>query len=398
MNSKKIIYLDNAATTKVKKETVDVMNTYFERNYGNPSSIYEFGMESGKEMERGRAVIAKMLNCSPEEIYFTSGGTESDNWAIKGLCFNENYKGKHIITSVIEHPAVYNTTKYLEKMGYEISYIEVNKSGLINLRQLQNAIRKDTILISVMTANNELGTIQPIYDIGKIAAANNILFHTDAVQAFAHIPIDVRRGNINLLSASSHKFGGPKGVGFLYVEKGVKIQSFIHGGEQEKGLRAGTGNVSGIAGMTTAAEYHFANMDNIMRYESMLRNYMIKRILQEIPFSYLNGHASNRLPGNVNISFAYADGGAILEMLDMEGICVSTGSACSSKSSEPSRTLKAIGLDDDMAHSSVRFTLSESNTREEIDYCINVLKDVVEQLRGKTSKYREKLVEFHERF
>ncbi len=391
MQTKNIIYLDNAATTRVRKEAVLAMEPYFSQYYGNPSSSYEFGMISDNVMETGRKVLSEVIHCNPDEIYYTSGGTESDNWAITGSAFANYEKGNHIITSKIEHPAVKNACEYLKSFGFDISYIDVDNKGMIRLDQLERAIRKETTLISVMTANNEIGTIQPIEEIGRIARKHQILFHTDAVQAFCHIPIDVRKAGIDMLSVSSHKFGGPKGVGFLYIKKGTEILPFMNGGHQENNMRAGTGNVPGVAGMTEAAGYVSENLGNLMRYEIMLRNYMIRRIFQEIPFCRLNGHESKRLPGNINISFEYADGGALLGLLDLRGICVSTGSACSAKTSTPSEVLKAIGLSDEMAHSSIRISLSALNTREEIDYVIQSLKEDVQELRQKSSKYQEKM-------
>lgn len=391
MKTKNIIYLDNAATTQVRRETIQAMEPYFEQYYGNPSSSYEFGMMAGQVMDSGRKVLADIIHCNPEEIYYTSGGTESDNWALIGTAFANYGRGNHIITSKIEHPAVKNTCEYLKQFGFEITYVDVDRSGMIRVDQLEKAIRRETILISVMTANNEIGSIQPIGEIGKIAERYNILFHTDAVQAFCHIPIDVGKSGIHMLSASSHKFGGPKGAGFLYIKKGTVILPFMNGGHQENDMRAGTGNVPGVVGMTRAAEYASENLDNNMRYETMLRNYMIRRIRKEIPFCRLNGHESKRLPGNINISFDYVDGGTLLGLLDLRGICVSTGSACSAKSSSPSEVLKAIGLSDDMARGSIRITLSSLNTREEIDYVIEALKADIKELRQKSSMFEEKM-------
>lgn len=391
MKEKNIIYLDNAATTRVRREAVEAMEPYFEQYYGNPSSSYEFGMMAGQAMESGRKVLADMIHCNPEEIYYTSGGTESDNWALIGSAFANYGKGNHIITSKIEHPAVKKACGYLQQFGFDISYIDVDRNGIIRLDQLERGVKKETILISVMTANNEIGSIQPITEIGKIAERHGILFHTDAVQAFCHIPVDVEKAKVHMLSASSHKFGGPKGIGFLYIKKGTVILPFMHGGHQENGMRAGTGNVSGVVGMTCAAKYAWENLENSMRYETMLRNYMIRRILREIPMCRLNGHESKRLPGNINISFDFVDGGALLGLLDLQGICVSTGSACSARSSSPSEVLKAIGLSDDAAHGSIRISLSALNTREEIDYVIEMLKKSVRELRQKSSHYQDKM-------
>lgn len=392
---KRLIYLDNAATTPVSRDTLEVMRPYFIRSFGNPSSSYAFGMESDAVMEQGRTILAGILNARPEEIYYTSGGTESDNWALKGVAFAQYEKGNHIITTKIEHPAIKNTCKYLEEFGFEITWLDVDKDGIVKLEELEQAIRKDTILISVMTGNNEIGSIQPIEQIGKLAHKHNILFHTDAVQAFCHIPIDVQKAEIDLLSASSHKFGGPKGMGFLYIREGTPILAFMNGGHQERNRRAGTGNVPGVAGMTYAANMAWKNIENRMQYETMLRNYTIRRILTEIPMTRLNGHETKRLPGNINISFSYADGGTLLGMLDMKGICVSTGSACSAKNNAPSEVLKAIGLSDELAHSSIRITLSATNTREEMDYAIENLKRAVRELREKSSSFHEKMNNFY---
>lgn len=385
-NNTRVVYLDNAATTKVNREALYAMKPYFDQFYGNPSSIYEFGMISKNAMENGRQILAKMINCEPEEIYFTSGGTESDNWALNGIAFGNYHRGKHIITTAIEHPAVKNTCAYLKKYGFQITYIDVDRDGVVNLNQLQSAIRRDTILISVMTANNEIGTIQPIEEIGEIARRKHIIFHTDAVQAFGHLPIDVKKWNVDLLSVSSHKFGGPKGVGFLYIKKDTEIIPFMNGGHQEQGMRAGTGNVTGVAGMCGAAKYAWENMENIRNYEIMLRDYMIRRLLKEVPDCHLNGHVSKRLPGNINLSFDYVDGASLLVLLDMKGICVSTGSACSAGENEPSQVLKAIGLSDEQAYGSIRITLSAENTREEIDYTIEKIKESVQELRKKMTK------------
>ncbi len=383
MNRRKIIYMDNAATTKMSRDTLAAMEPYFAKEYANPSSAYEFGMTAEKSMEHARREIASVLNCLPEEIYFTSGGTESDNWAIMGAAFAGFQKGNHIITTKIEHPAVKNTCRYLEHFGFDITWMDVDRNGFVKPEEIEKAVRKDTILISVMTANNEIGTIQPVYEIGKIAKHHKVIFHTDAVQAFCHIPIDVEQIQADLLSGSSHKFGGPKGMGFLYIRKGTEINSYMHGGHQERGMRAGTGNVPGAVGMGKAAAVAWKNMDNIIRYETMLRNYMIKRILAEIPRCRLNGDGQQRLPGNINMAFEGVDGGTLAGMLDMKGICISTGSACSSGSSKASEVLTAIGLSEDMVHSSVRITISILNTREEADYVIETLKTAISELRKK---------------
>lgn len=391
MKEKNIIYLDNAATTYMRKQTVLAMEPYFTTKYGNPSSAHEFGMEADRVMNYGRQTLADILNAESEEIYFTSGGTESDNWALYGCAYANKKKGRHIITSVLEHPAVLSTCKWLEQLGFEVTYLGVNTDGVISLEELEHAIRKDTILISIMTANNEIGTIQPIEEIGRIAKKHGVLFHTDAVQAFCHIPIDVKRAHIDLLSVSSHKFGGPKGMGFLYIRKGVEITPFMHGGHQENGMRAGTGNVPGVVGMTKAAEYAALHMKECMKRETMLRSYLFRRIINEIPFVKLNGSWENRLPGNLNLCFAYVDGGTLLEMLDMKGICVSTGSACASGEAGPSGVLKAIGLSDELAYSAIRMTLSSENTREDMDRTADVLKETVWELRCKSAAFMQKI-------
>lgn len=383
MWKKRFVYLDNAATTRVRPEAMQAMQPYFQWYYGNPSSSYEFGTMANKVLEEGRTVLSGMLHAKPEEIYYTSGGTESDNWALLGVALANFGRGNHIITSRIEHPAILNTCEHLKRYGFQISYIDVNKEGVVDLEKLKKAIRRETVLITIMTANNEVGTIQPVSEIGKIARRNQIIFHTDAVQAFAHIPIDVEAQKIDMLSVSSHKFGGPKGTGFLYVREGVTVIPFMHGGHQENNMRAGTGNVTGIAGMTAAAGYASEHMAETMKYETGLRDYMIRRILQEIPDTKLNGSKTNRLPGNVHVSFAGVDGGTLQAMLDMRGICVSTGSACSSKSQEPSEVLKAMGMSDEQAYSAIRITLSGHNTREEIDYTVEEIKSCVTELRKK---------------
>ncbi len=384
MWKKRFVYLDNAATTRVCDSAYQAMQPYLRMNYANPSAGYEFGNMANQVLEYGRNQLADILDGKPEEIYYTSGGTESDNWALTGVALANAGKGNHIITSAIEHPAVMNTCVNLERYGFKISYIDVSKEGIINIEQLKRNICRETILISVMMANNEIGTIEPIAEIGRIAHRYGILLHTDAVQAFGHIPIDVGEQEIDLLSVSSHKFGGPKGVGFLYVRNGVAIMPYMHGGHQEQGLRAGTGNVSGIAGMTAAARNAWENMEKISRYERWMRDYMEHRLLKEIPSVTVNGKCKNRLPGNLNICIDGADGGTLQAMLDMKGICVSTGSACSSGSGEPSVVLKAIGLSDEKAYNSIRISISYHNTREEIDYAIEQIKQCVKELRMKS--------------
>ena len=385
----KIIYLDNAATTKTSPQVVNAMLPYFTEKYGNASSIYQMGAESKQAITRSRDIIAESLHAKPEEIYFTAGGSESDNWALIATAESYEEKGKHIITSKIEHHAILHTCQYLEKRGYEITYLDVDENGIIKLEDLKKAIRTDTILISIMYANNEIGTIQPIAEIGRIARENRILFHTDAVQAYGHVPIDVDELSIDMLSASGHKFNGPKGVGFLYIRKGVKIRAFIHGGAQERNRRAGTENVPGIVGLGAAAECAFAQMDERMEKVSKLRDYLIERIEKEIPYCRLNGDRIKRLPNNVNFSFRFIEGESLLIMLDMKGICASSGSACTSGSLDPSHVLLAIGLPHEIAHGSLRLTLSEENTMEEMDYVIDVIKEVVDRLRQMSPLYED---------
>lgn len=377
-----MIYLDNAATTRVKNDVLKEMLPWFSEDYCNPSAVYTFA-DKGKEAivtARGRA--AKIIGASPAEIYFTSGGTEADNWAIKSVAETLAAKGKHIITSKIEHHAVLHTCEYLEKHGYEVTYLDVDKYGTVNPDSVKAAIRPDTILISVMTANNEIGTVEPIAEIGKIAHDNGILFHTDAVQAYGHIPIDVTKMNIDLLSASGHKLGGPKGVGILYVKKGVRLCPFMHGGAQERGMRAGTSNVPGIVGFGKAAQLAGESMAEHTEYERTLRDRLIKRVLSEIPGSYLNGHETQRLPGNTNFSFDGVEGESVLVLLDSLGICASSGSACTSGSLDPSHVLLAIGMSETLARSSLRLTLSDENTIDEIDFTVDELKKTFKKLRG----------------
>ncbi|MBQ3665419.1 MAG: cysteine desulfurase [Lachnospiraceae bacterium] len=376
-----IIYMDNAATTKTRPEVVEEMLKYFTILYGNPSSVYEFAGKSRDAIENARQMIASTLGAKPNEIYFTSGGTESDNWALRAVAKAYKRKGRHIITSKIEHHAILNTAKNLEDLDYQISYIDVDEYGVIKLQRLKENIKDDTILISVMTANNEIGTIQPIDEIGRIAKSKNVIFHTDAVQYYCHLPIDVKKSNIDLLSASAHKFNGPKGVGFLYISENLKMVPLIFGGSQESGLRAGTQNVPSIVGMAKAAEIAHKEMNERIRTEIMNREYFIGRILREIPYTRLNGARKNRLPGNMNFSFQFVQSFELLAMLDMEGICVSAGSACSSESKEASHVLTAIGLDDDLAHASLRFTISEETTKDEIDHVIETLKKLIAKMR-----------------
>ena len=362
-----MIYLDNAATTKTAPEVVDAMLPYFSEYYGNASTIYSLGAESKKAMDHARQTIADSLGAKPEEIYFTAGGSESDNWALKATAEAYASKGKHIITTKIEHHAILHTCEYLEKRGFEITYLNVDRDGLISLDELKAAIRPDTILISVMFANNEIGTIEPIAEIGEIAKEHGVLFHTDAVQAYAQVPINVDEMHIDMLSASGHKLNGPKGIGFLYIRKGVKIRSFVHGGAQERSRRAGTENIPGIVGLGAAVERAMRIMDTKTRKEIELRDYLIGRLENEIPHCWLNGHRTKRLPNNINFSFLFIEGESMLIMLDMKGICASSGSACTSGSLDPSHVLLAIGLKHEEAHGSLRLTLSEESTKEEMD-------------------------------
>lgn len=383
-----MIYLDNAATTKVNKKVLESMMPYFSEIYCNPSAAYSFATKGRIAIEEARNYAAKLIGASDMEIYFTSGGSESDNWAIKAVAESFSDKGKHIITTKIEHHAVLHTCEYLERHGFDITYLNVDSDGKVRLDELKKSIREDTILISVMTANNEIGTIQPVAEIGKIAHEKGILFHTDAVQAYGHIPINVDEMNIDLLSASGHKFNGPKGVGIMYIRKGVKIRSFIHGGSQERGRRAGTYNVPGIAGLGTAAKLAMENMAKCAEKEKELRDYFIDRISAEIPYTVLNGHREDRLPNNINFCFRFVEGESVLIMLDQAGICASSGSACTSGAIDPSHVLRAIGLSDEMAHESLRLTLSYENTKEEIDTVVGELKRIVERLRGMSPAYK----------
>ena len=385
----RIIYLDNAATTKTAPEVVEAMLPYFTENYGNPSAIYGIGASNKEAIQAARAQIAQVLGAKDNEIYFTAGGSESDNWALKAACEAYEDKGKHIITTKIEHHAILHTCEYLEKRGYEVSYIDVDEDGTVKLDELEAAIRPDTILISVMFANNEIGTIQPIREIGEIARRHGILFHTDAVQAFGQVPINVDELHIDMLSSSAHKLHGPKGIGFLYIRKGVKIRSFIHGGAQERKRRAGTENVPGIIGYGKAAAMAAENMEEKAAGEAALRDYLIDRVMAEIPFTKLNGHRTNRLPNNANFSFRFIEGESMLIMLDDKGICGSSGSACTSGSLDPSHVLLAIGLPHEIAHGSLRLTLSEETTKDDIDYTVDNLKQIVEKLRSMSPLYED---------
>ena len=386
---KKTIYLDNAATTKTRPEVVEAMLPYFTEYYGNPSSVYEFSTPSKKAITEARETIAKSLGAKTNEIYFTAGGSESDNWAIKATAEAYESKGKHIITSKIEHHAVLHTCEYLEKRGFEITYLDVDENGTVKLDELKKAIRPDTILISIMFANNEIGTIQPIKEIGEIAKEHGIIFHTDAVQAYAHVPINVDEYHIDMLSVSGHKFNGPKGIGFLYIRTGLKLRSFIHGGSQERKRRGGTENVPGIVGMGKAVEIAMANLAERTAYEVELRDYLINRVLSEVPYVRLNGHRTNRLPNNANFAFQFIEGESLLIMLDMQGICGSSGSACTSGSLDPSHVLLAIGLPHEIAHGSLRLTLSEETTKEDIDFTVDEIKKIVEKLRSMSPLYED---------
>ena len=386
---KKLIYMDNAATTPVKPEVLDAMLPYFTEKFGNPSSIYSISSENKKAITDAREVIAKTINTTPENIYFTAGGSESDNWALKATADAYASKGKHIITTKIEHHAILHTCEYLETKGFEITYLDVDENGLVKLDELTAAIRPDTILISVMFANNEIGPIEPIAEIGKIAHEHGVLFHTDAVQAYTQVPIDVEAMNIDMMSTSGHKINGPKGIGFLYIRKGVKIKSFIHGGAQERHRRAGTENVTGIIGLAKAAEIATANMKERTAEEIKVRDHLIERIEKEIPYAKLNGDRVKRLPNNVNFSFQFVEGESMLILLDSKGICASSGSACTSGSLDPSHVLLAIGLPHEIAHGSLRLTISDQITMEDADYVVDNLKEIVNHLREMSPLYED---------
>ncbi len=386
-----LIYLDNAATTKTSQPVVEAMLPYFSQYYGNPSSVYSFSGFGKEAIAKARGQIAHVLGANPEEIYFTAGGSEADNWAIIATAEAYQDKGKHIITSKIEHHAVLHTCQYLEKRGFEVTYLDVDENGTVDLEQLKESVRPDTILITIMFANNEIGTIQPVKEIGEIAREHGVLFHTDAVQAFCHIPIRVDELPIDMLSASGHKFNGPKGIGFLYIRKGIKTKSFIHGGAQERKRRAGTENLPGIVGIGKAAELAEETLKERQDKETGLRDYLIGRIMEEVPYVRLNGHRTNRLPNNVNLAFQFIEGESLLIMLDMAGICGSSGSACTSGSLDPSHVLLAIGLPHEIAHGSLRLTLSEENTIEEMDYVVEKIKGIVKRLRDMSPLYEDYL-------
>lgn len=386
---KRFIYLDNAATTKTRPEVVEAMLPYFTEFYGNPSSVYEFSNESKKAINRSRETIAGAIGAKTNEIYFTAGGTESDNWALAATAEAYQAKGNHIITSKIEHHAVLHTCEYLEKRGFEVTYLDVDENGVVKLDELKKAIRPTTILISIMFANNEIGTIEPIKEIGEIAKEHGIIFHTDAVQAFGHVPINVDEYHIDMMSASGHKLNGPKGIGFLYIRTGIKTRSFIHGGAQERKRRGGTENVPGIVGLGKAVEIAMNTMEERTNRETELRDYLMDRVMSEVPYVRINGHRTNRLSNNVNFAFQFIEGESLLIMLDMEGICGSSGSACTSGSLDPSHVLLAIGLPHEIAHGSLRLTLNSDNTKEEMDYVVESIKKIVEKLRGMSPLYED---------
>jgi len=383
----KQIYFDNSATTRLDDEVLQEMMPYLTEEYGNASSIYKLGRNNRNAVETAREKIARAINAEPEEIYFTSGGTESDNTAIRGIAYNNKKKGNHIITSKIEHPAILETCKQLEKEGFEVSYINVNEKGLIDLEELEKSIKNTTTLISVMFANNEIGTIQPIKEIGEIAKGNNIYFHTDAVQAVGSLKIDVKEMNIDSLSMSAHKFYGPKGIGVLYVKKGMVFQKFMNGGHQERNKRAGTENVPAIVGMGKAIEIAYRDLDKHSKKIKELRDYYVEQVQKRIPYIKINGDMEKRLHGNSNISFRFIEGEGLLLNLDLKGICASSGSACTSGSLDPSHVLLAIGLPHEIAHGSLRISIGKYNTKEEVDFLVDNLVDIVERLRNMSPLY-----------
>ena len=389
----KNIYFDNAATTRIDDKVLESMLPYLKESYGNASAIYKIGKESHKAIDEVRDFVAKTFNCSEDEIYFTSGGSESDNTALKGIAYANKDKGKHIITSKIEHPAILETCKSLSKDGFDITYLNVDENGIIDLEELKNSIREDTILISIMFANNEIGTIEPIKEIGNIAHEHGIIFHTDAVQAVGTIKIDVEKLNIDSLSASAHKFHGPKGIGFLYMKKGIKFNPLINGGHQEKNKRAGTENVASIVGLGEALKISYETLEEKNKKIKELRDYYFKEIEKKIPYIKINGDLKKRLPGNANISFRFIEGEGLLLNLDNKGICASSGSACTSGSLDPSHVLLAIGLPHEIAHGSLRISIGKYNTKKEVDYLIESLVEIIERLRNMSPLYEEFLEE-----
>lgn len=384
-----IIYMDNAATTKLEPEVLDEMMPYLTESYGNASSIYALGQQAKEAVENSRKTIAQIIRAKPSEVYFTSGGSESDNWALRGVAEAYQNKGRHIITSAIEHHAVLHTCQYLEAQGFQVTYVPVDENGLVSLEDVRAAIRPDTILISVMAANNEIGTIQPIKELGALAHAHGILFHTDAVQAFGHIPLDVEEMHIDLLSASAHKLNGPKGVGLLYMRKNVRLKPLIHGGQQERGKRAGTENTAGIVGFAKAAAIAYEQMESRGEQEREIRNHLIKRLLGEISHARLNGDRSKRLPNNVNVSFEFIEGESMLLMLAAKGVCASSGSACTSGSLDPSHVLLAIGLPHEKAHGSLRLSIDHTTTMEDADFVVDQLKPIIQRLRSMSPLYED---------
>lgn len=384
-----LIYLDNAATTQVEPEVLDAMMPYFTEYYGNPSAIYTFAGKAKSAIEEARKILAEGIGARPEEIFFTGGGSESDNWALKATAEAYAAKGNHIITSRIEHHAILHTAEYLEKNGCEVTYLDVDENGFVSPEAVKAAIRPNTILISIMMANNEIGTVEPVREIGAIAKENGILFHTDAVQAFGHLPIHVEEMNIDMLSASAHKLNGPKGVGFLYIRRGLKLRSFLHGGAQERQRRAGTHNVTGIVGMGKAAEIAFREIEKRSAYETELRDYLIERVLAEVPYTRLNGDRQKRLPGNASFCFRFIEGESLLILLDQNGICASSGSACTSGALDPSHVLLAIGLPHEIAHGSLRISLSWKTTKKEIDFTVDRIREIVERLRNMSPLYED---------
>lgn len=378
----KNVYMDYSATTYVKPEVLEEMLPYFTQKFGNPSSFYGISRETKRAIDKARGQVAEALNCDSDEVYFTGGGSEADNWAIKGIALAHKKKGNHIITTKIEHHAVLHTCQYLEKNGFDVTYLDVDAEGFINLDDLRNAITDKTILVSIMFANNEIGTIQPIKEIGQICRENKVLFHTDAVQAVGNIPVDVKEMNIDMLSLAAHKIYGPKGIGVLYIKKGIKIDNLIHGGAQEKNRRAGTENIASIVGLGKAIELSQANLEEHMKKLTMLRDKLIDGLLK-IPYTSLNGpRGDKRLPGNVNVRFRFIEGESILLSLDFQGVCASSGSACTSGSLDPSHVLLAIGLPHELAHGSLRLTMGEGSTEEDVDYVLEVTPPIIERLRN----------------